>query len=161
METLPASRSIDTLIQGLRDIDLPAGISFWPPAPGWWILSIILLSILSAVIFGWYNKRALRRAALRELARLQQDFPHRRSDEDLTRALSLLLRRLSLAVYPRNQVAGLHGEAWLHHLDRTTGTTAFSRGPGQVLLTLPYGAKGEADIPQLLMLVGFWIRRNT
>jgi len=161
METLSANGSIEALIRELRDIDLPASVSFWPPAPGWWILSIILLSILSAVLLGWYKRRALRRAALRELARLQQDYLHRRSDEDLTRALSLLLRRLSLAVYPRNQVAGLHGEAWLHHLDRTTGTTAFSRGSGRVLLTLPYGAKGEADIPQLLTLVGFWIRHNT
>ncbi|MEP6880575.1 MAG: DUF4381 domain-containing protein, partial [Dokdonella sp.] len=29
----------------LRDIHLPADPSWWPPAPGWWILAAILLGV--------------------------------------------------------------------------------------------------------------------
>ncbi|MEC7549612.1 MAG: DUF4381 domain-containing protein, partial [Pseudomonadota bacterium] len=33
----------EELLAQLADIHLPAEISFWPPAFGWWILALLLL----------------------------------------------------------------------------------------------------------------------
>ncbi len=35
----------DPLAQ-LRDIHLPDPISWWPPAPGWWVLAVVVLALL-------------------------------------------------------------------------------------------------------------------
>jgi hypothetical protein len=35
----------EELLAQLADIHLPEAVSFWPPAPGWWILALILLGI--------------------------------------------------------------------------------------------------------------------
>ena len=33
----------EELLEQLADIHLPTEISYWPPAPGWWILSILVV----------------------------------------------------------------------------------------------------------------------
>jgi len=39
-------KQVDEALKQLSDIVLPADISIWPPAPGWWILAAILLILL-------------------------------------------------------------------------------------------------------------------
>lgn len=43
----------------LRDIHLPATGGFWPPAPGWWLLALILLLSLAGLC--WLLHRRHRR----------------------------------------------------------------------------------------------------
>ena len=149
------------LAERIRDIQLPPEPAFWPPAPGWWLLGLLLLIALALLFFQHFRRGALRRAALRELDRLHNRY---QGDADLAAfamGLSTLLRRVALARDLRNQVAGLSGDAWLAYLDRRGGTTGFSGGEGRVLCALPYGAGGEVDVPVLLDLVRCWLRRNS
>ena len=64
----------EELLQGLRDIQLPESVPFWPPAPGWWLLALLLAASLSCGFFTLYRRRALRREALGELRRLAKDY---------------------------------------------------------------------------------------
>lgn len=54
---------MNTLDQ-LKDIHLPPPVSWWPPAPGWWLLAIILLGVLT-----WVFRYALRRHRSRLFSR--------------------------------------------------------------------------------------------
>ena len=61
---------------------------------------------------------------------------------ELAAQLSLLVRRTALAAFPREQIAPLSGAAWLAFLDRSSGGTEFSRGPGRWLASAPYAQTG-------------------
>ena len=107
----------DPLTQ-LRDYHLPDPVSWWPPAPGWWLLALLLLLALAAVLRLLRRRRRLapRRSAQRELQALKNAHSTDGDDTALVQGLSRLLRRFALARFPRKQVAGLTGEAWLRFL---------------------------------------------
>ena len=97
-------------LENLHDIVEPVSVSFWwPLAPGWWVLlSLVFVGLLIGGIrsIRTYQKNAYRRLALRELDSLPT--PH---------GLPILLKRVALAVYPREQVAGLSGDRWIAFLN--------------------------------------------
>ena len=37
----------------LKDIHLPPEIGIWPPAPGWWVLLILVLAVIGLSIWLW------------------------------------------------------------------------------------------------------------
>ncbi|OIQ94203.1 hypothetical protein GALL_238320 [mine drainage metagenome] len=150
----------------LRDIHLPAPVSWWPPAPGWWLLAAILL--LSALgLYGWQRRRRRnrwRRIALGELERLRALQTARQAQpEILLGELSILLRRSALSCFPREQVASLHGERWLAFLDRSLGEGAiFQSGDGHLLTIAPYlknAAINESSLLALFALGERWLKK--
>ena len=67
----------DPLAQ-LRDIHLPAAVSAWPLAPGWWML--ILLAIASLSYLAWHvlqrhRVKLYRRQALEKVQQLELTQP--------------------------------------------------------------------------------------
>jgi hypothetical protein len=143
----------------LRDIHVPAPVSWWPPAPGWWALLVVLLIAigLGYMLYRRRRRNLWRGGALAELARLRDAAPERQ-----LREVSVLLRRVAISRFPRHDVAALTGEAWLAFLDRTLGDgAAFQSGVGRVLLSAPYinTAEVEVDAAALLILCERWIKR--
>jgi hypothetical protein len=97
------------------------------------------------------------RYALREFAAIESDYLKHRNAVVLGKQLSNLLRRGMLAYAPRDQVAGLTGEAWLQWLDRGLPVPYFHTEGGKSLLMLPYrdadSELGDIDINALLAAV--------
>lgn len=92
----------------LNDIVIPPDVSWWPLAPGWYVLSGLFL--LAVSWFLWrvgkkWKANAYRRFALRELAGL-----------DDAASIAELLRRTALAVTPRSEVARSSGSQWVDWL---------------------------------------------
>ena len=145
----------------LRDIHLPDPVSWWPPAPGWWMLLTLLLvmALLGGYLYRRYRRNALRRAAQRVLHRIGEDYRQSGDARVLAQQLSILLRRVSLSCYPRQEVAGLTGRAWLSLLDRTLPGDEFQRGAGRVLIDAPYAPDSRVDGPALLQLCQRWLRQ--
>ena len=132
----------------LRDLHLPEVIGWWPLAPGWWFLIALLVAGLGYLLyqlFTQWRRNAARRIALKELARIQYDYQNGVDEISLAIELSELLRRTMLAYAPRNEVAGLTGERWLHWLDRGLDARPFSAGSGQNVQSLPYRHRDAAD----------------
>jgi hypothetical protein len=81
----------------LRDIHLPPNPSWWPLAPGWWGVALLLLAIAALAVWAWrkrHGRRVLERALLGELDMLVVQW--RDEPQKLAAALHQLLRRAVL-----------------------------------------------------------------
>jgi hypothetical protein len=139
----------------LRDIHLPVEPSWWPPAPGWWVLAG-----LAALLLVWLLRVSLRRRARARRQRsllLAFDAIQRRHARDadgaaLVASLSELLRRATHAHAPASAL--LQGDAWLDFLDRNDGSRPFRSGAGRLLLDGPWRPHvPRADADALAALV--------
>lgn len=149
------------LMNELRGIHLPPDPSLWPPAPGWWIVALLAGVILWRALV--VARRVLNRARRRRkaLAALASIHARVNADPDATLCadLSVLLRRLAIGRFPREQVAALTGQPWLQFLERSCdGDAAFIRA-GQALLEAPYRQAVNVDVDTLVRLSGVWIRK--
>ena len=130
----------------LRDLHLPEPISWWPLAPGWWLLialAIVGLVYLSRIYLRARARGAARRHALRQLDALTAEFEQHRDAVALSGGISELLRRTMLAYAPRKEIAGLTGDAWLEWLDRDLDQPRFQTATGKKLLEMPYRRPDE------------------
>ncbi|MCB1875337.1 MAG: DUF4381 domain-containing protein [Chromatiales bacterium] len=150
-------------LANLRPYHLPSPVSWWPPAPGWWVLLGVLLA-LSLVSVRWWRRRKQRRAAadraLAELAELQAEYLREESAPGFAREVSKLLRRFALVAYRKDSVGGLTGESWLEFLDANGGGGRFVQGPGRLLLDAPYRPDNVPGMADLTALATQWIRQN-
>lgn len=153
----------DPLAQ-LKDIHLPQPVSWWPPAPGWWMVALAACALMAWG--GWWlwryvRRNQYRRAALATLARLERDYDS--GDEQtlpLLREMAALLRRVAIQAYGRSTVAPLSGDQWLAFLDRTGRTDQFSTGPGRALGTMLYQPALHVERSEVCRLAAQWLRRH-
>jgi len=140
----------------MHDIVVSDSVSWWPLAPGWYVVMILLAIAMVWYGFqGWKKWKAnqYRRDALRELDGVSPtEFPS-------------LVKRVAVSVWPREKVATLSGDAWLQFLDQTGNTKDFSQGAGRILLDLSYNPDSQItqdsqEYQQLLKLVRRWIQQS-
>lgn len=132
----------------LRDIHLPASISWWPLAPGWYLLALIialLCLMLGFLLHRQYSNGRAKHEALRTLAMYQQEYKREANSQLFSSQISELLRRVALAYYPRVDVAGLHGDLWINFLNTTIKGVNFNSVRTH-LLELPYRPHGRDDV---------------
>ena len=133
-----------TNLQNLRDIIVPEPPPLWPPAPGVWVVLIMVVTVVLALFLWWRRARArsaYRRAGLALLtgARTAHD-------------INVILKRVALAAFSRPQVAPLYGEDWVVFLDRTCPRARFA--------TIGSADPGAEVGTDLRTLAGTWIRHH-
>ena len=156
--------SSDDPLSALRDIHMPPEPGLWPPAPGWWLLALLLL-LLAGGLAIWRSRAARRsrpqREALRALAALRTALAAGEASHRIAAESACLLRRAALAKFPRRQVAGLTGRAWLEFLGAQGGGPAFAAGNAELLVSAPYAPRSGADeAEQVIEICERWIRTN-
>lgn len=139
------------MLEQLRDIHSPGSASWWPLAPGWWILAAIL--VISAVSLVWYLRHRLRIGAYKKeaLKLLEQAHQEWQQESDSAHYLSRcaeILRRLLLYRRGRDEVAPLSGKQWRELLE-TTGDGALSESSLDALVTQQYRPNPEFDSEKL------------
>lgn len=131
----PGVAQPDWLAQ-LAPAHAPPPVGWWPLAPGWWGL-LLLLVAAGVGLWLWHRSatRRLRRSGLRELARVESTTV---GDAALAQALEHLVRRYAVARYGREAVAGLSGTRWLAFAI-ARGATQWQGATGEALLQAAYG----------------------
>lgn len=128
----------------LRDIQLPPEPAFWPPAPGWWLLAVLLviaLFLLARPLLRRQRIARARRLRLQALAAVLGDAPD--TGPDQIAAASEFLRRLVRRDAPH--ALGLRDEDWLQFLDSGLEDRPFTTGEARALLDGAYRAALSRD----------------
>ncbi|MBC8648288.1 DUF4381 domain-containing protein [Pseudomonas sp. MTM4] len=157
----------------LEPLMAPAPISAWPPAPGWWFLAALLLSLVLLVrLRPWQRWKRddtneaepplepQRQIALDELAQLNKPYGGQPANQWLQQ-LNALLKRLCRTRYPGDHPHTLSGRAWLAFLDNRCPAAGLTRW--MVLVEGVYRAECRLDdkaIQGLEQAVQIWIRKH-
>lgn len=131
-------------LDNLRDITVPDPPPLWPPAPEVWLLLGIIVLTASILFYQW--RRARRRNAYRRTGLLLL------ADASTVHDVSVVLKRVALAAFPREQVASLYGEEWADFLQQTSSHRKFS--------IIAQAAPDEAVSRKVRRLAASWIRRH-
>lgn len=138
-------------LDNLRDLAEPPSVSWWPLAPGWWVL--LGVGLVAVSLLGWrawrrWRHNAYRRAALREL-----------ESATSVAAIAAIIKRAALVAYPRSDVAALSGAAWCRWLSETGGQQV----PQSVADALQEGVFSDrqpASVDELMRFAAQWIERH-
>lgn len=131
-------------LNDLRELSLPRPPEFWPLAPGLWLLiAVVVIVLVSLTLFlrTRWNNNAYRRSGLSLLQTSTNVYD-----------LSVLLKRVALAAYPRKQVASLYGHSWAKFLAATC--------PGKSYETLCSTDPQQQATAEHKQLAAHWIRHH-
>lgn len=162
-------------LAGLQPLIEPAPIAWWPPAPGWWLLAL-LLPLLGWAL--WHLRQRLprltrrkvqtseavldpqRQAALIELASFVKPYDGAPAAAWLQQ-LNALLKRLCRAHYPQSNSHVLSGRSWLAFLDGRCPAAGLTRW--MVLVEGAYRGNCKLEdkaIDELQQAIDTWIRKH-
>jgi len=154
------------LIHGIDEIMLPEAISWWPSAPGWQVLGVILvawllLRVIRLVRYWWRNR--YRREALRQLQQVQQQADGQM--QDVVAVIPYYIKVTALQAYPRAEVASLSGDTWLAFLDAHYSGPSFADGTGRKLLAVSYLPREQWQLDdnesgRLIQMAQQWIAKH-
>ncbi|WP_444921883.1 DUF4381 domain-containing protein [Microbulbifer sp. CnH-101-G] len=115
----PPSPEAQDLLAQLHDIQEPAPVSWWPPAPGWWLLALlILLSLLGITL--WIRHR--RKQAERNRYKIEAVALLNAVDvsrPEATGEINEILKRVAVTTFSRAHCGNLIGSAWLGFLENS------------------------------------------
>lgn len=122
-------------LAALKDIYLPAPPPWWPPAPGWWLLTGLFI-----VGLVWVTLRIYQRwqafAPIRSAKQMVNEvFNSDAADILVVHRCNEILKRLFVLTMNQSHLAQESGEQWLQALDRMADSEEFSSGPGRALGT--------------------------
>ncbi|MDX1812034.1 MAG: DUF4381 domain-containing protein [Gammaproteobacteria bacterium] len=143
--------NLQDLLKDLKPLHEPEAISAWPPAIGWWLLPVTIAVILAAIIWWWKRAKTpnYKKIALQDLKNVINNYEIRKNSQEATGEVSLLIRKVMVAKYGNNEVAGLIDSEWLMRLDDISQSSLFTEGAGKAIVIAPYSSNYEVDVEQL------------
>lgn len=142
----------------LRDIHLPDAVSWWPLAPGWWLLAVLVVAL---ALLAWHRlsrpgRKPLRALSLDELARIRAAVDAGEDGHAALNELAGLLRRILISYRGRDGYADSTGTAWAAQL-RELSPAGFTDADLELLVAARYRREVDADLAALLDACERWI----
>ena len=155
----------DELLEQLADIHLPVEISYWPPAPGWWILAVLLIAgivFLTIRIIKFRNLQQVCRHALLELENCYQRLREENSADASNQLryineVNSVMRRVALVHFPQANVASLGGDAWVDFIRQKGDSTGLNEEIAAALSFGRFQTHCEVDVDAMNSLGQAWI----
>jgi len=145
-----------TYLQELRDIHLPAQVSFWPLA--WGFCLLIALIPLTVVIYHLLKPYCMsfkiKKSYLAKLEALAAS-----THPDTLSSIALLLKQAALMNYPRAEVAPLYGDKWLAFLSKSAKNIKLDDAK-KIFSEALYQAPQQLDLKPALALAKSWLRQQ-
>lgn len=147
-------------LENLRDIRLPEDVSWWPPAPGWWAVAVLIgLMVIASALAARHHRRTPRYRALRELRRLKSETAL--EPATLAAHIEVLLKRIVLQKGDP-ALATSSGEEWIRYLSQNAH--AMPQEIARFVADAPYRRQlalpTDPDRDTLINAAQLWIRRN-
>ena len=150
------------LMAQLRDIHSAPAVPWWPPAPGWWVVALLVLAVLV-----WFGRRLAARYGVYQ--RRQQMLgwidhlnatidPHKDPYAYLS-TLNRVFKVVALRAFPAQQCALMAGQEWTEFLQQNIKPNQ----PGDALSVLasgPYMATPRFDPAVISELARVWIKQH-
>lgn len=152
----------DDALNQLKDIHLPLPVGWWPLAPGWYLLMLFLFCFLVFLCFRGYRYYLNTQAKRQALVLLDSYCLQYNKDKNaplMSARISELLKRVALVYFPRQQVASIHGQAWINFLNKTSKGIDFELVKS-LLLDSPYNASKRCDLNPLIKRAKLWIKQR-
>ncbi|NKB31833.1 MAG: DUF4381 family protein [Pseudomonadales bacterium] len=155
----------EELLAQLADIHLPAEVSYWPPAPGWWILALLLLVAVVYFVRRMVQLRNLRQVcqhALAELDRCYKSFAGANGDPGSVRLryvneFNSVMRRVALVHFPQANVASLGGDAWVDFIRQKGDSSGLNDEIAAALSFGRFQTQCDVDVDAMNNLGQAWI----
>ena len=153
----------EELLAQLADIHLPAEVSFWPPALGWWILALLLLIASSFATRKLYEKAEQRKACQNALAELEKCLEKLDESADQKKLLqyvndvNTVLRRVALVKFPESNPGSLVGETWVAFIRRAGNSSQLDDQLSAALSQGRFRKQIEVDSQALNQMARSWI----
>ena len=157
------------LLEQLADIHLPSPVSFWPPAPGWWLLALLLIALLTFAIIKALEARKQRQIcafALKELDKAYDSFQNQDGSDPgglnqarlvLLNNFNAVLRRVALWHFPKHNIASLGGRAWVDFIREKGESSLLTDEIAEALEEGRFKAHCDIDAEQLHQFGERWI----
>lgn len=135
----------EELLAQLADIHLPQPVGFWPPAPGWWILALVLLTLAFFAARKYLRYSRLHKVCQHALAELDRCYNKLATTSDESaetlrlryiNEVNTVLRRVALVHFPHTASASLDGTAWVDFIRQKGESSAMT---DEIAAALSYG----------------------
>ena len=122
----------------LPPLVLPVEPSFWPPAPGWWLLIFLLIVsflVLTLSLLQRQRKLALKRHCIKALTQFYQQTENNNDSRcTFIDNAATLIRKFCTLQYSSLDLAGLSGKQWINHLNELCAASPLNAETSQLLL---------------------------
>ena len=109
-------------LAGLHPLREPELIGWWPLAPGWWLLIVLILTAMAVVAFIYYRRYqadTYRRLAEGKLRTLHNTWLGNNDSKAFIAETNALLKSVALRAFPQKEVAAKNGDEWVKFLNQT------------------------------------------
>jgi hypothetical protein len=150
------------LLAQLRDIHAAPDVSWWPLAPGWWLVGVAFFALV--LWFARHARRAWernrrRRQLLQCVTLLAERHDPDSEPQALAAGINRILKWVAIEAFPEVNCARLQGSSWTEFLssnmDDGSDTAVLS-----ALAAAPYQPQPEIDVEAMIRISKAWISRN-
>lgn len=131
----------DVLLQQLRDIHGAPEVPWWPPAPGWWVLALLLLIGVVLLIRHLHRRilvRKRRERLLHYIEWIESGVDPEQAPGQFLSDLNRVFKIVALRAFPDSGCAELRGSDWVRFISgklpegiESSELEALAEGPWQ------------------------------